>query len=398
MPSPEVRRNVIVLSLCVALSASAMSLLFTVAAVIGYSLAPDKSLSTLPVSATMIAMLVTTAPAAFMMKRYGRRIGFAVGCFIGMCGAISGMGAVYWGNFWLMCAAGAFIGSANAIAMQYRFAAAEAAPAEFRSRAISFTMLGGVLAAFIGPNLANFARNWFDTVPFLGTFCALFSLQLLLLLAISQLRLPETHKKVHDEPARPLGEIFRVPGVLVAIVGAALGYAVMSFVMTATPLAILDCNYDFGDAAFIIQWHVVGMYAPGFFTGNLIRRFGSLAIIQIGAVITLGCLLFGLAGVDLLANFWPALVLLGIGWNFMFVGATTLLTENYRPAEQARIQAINEFAVFGTVAVASLSAGSIYAGAGWSVLLMSAGLPVGLVMLIVAIYAVYKRNLARKTI
>ncbi|AUG52820.1 MFS transporter [Thalassospira marina] len=398
MPSPEVRRNVIVLSLCVALSASAMSLLFTVAAVIGYSLAPDKSLSTLPVSATMIAMLVTTAPAAFMMKRYGRRIGFAVGCFIGMCGAISGMGAVYWGNFWLMCAAGAFIGSANAIAMQYRFAAAEAAPAEFRSRAISFTMLGGVLAAFIGPNLASFARNWFDTVPFLGTFCALFGLQLLLLLAISQLRLPETHKKVHDEPARPLGEIFRVPGVLVAIVGAALGYAVMSFVMTATPLAILDCNYAFGDAAFIIQWHVVGMYAPGFFTGSLIRRFGSLAIIQIGAVITLGCLLFGLAGVDLLANFWPALVLLGIGWNFMFVGATTLLTENYRPAEQARIQAINEFAVFGTVAVASLSAGSIYAGAGWSVLLMSAGLPVGLVMLIVAIYAVYKRNLARKTI
>jgi MFS family permease len=167
----------------------------------------------------------------------------------------------------------------------------------------------------------------------------------------------------------------------------------MSFVMTATPLAILDCNYVFGDAAFIIQWHVVGMYAPGFFTGNLIRRFGSLVIIQAGAVCTLVCLLFGLTGIDLMTHFWPALVLLGIGWNFMFVGATTLLTENYRPSEQARVQAINEFAVFGTVAVASLSAGSIYAGAGWSVLLMSAALPVGLVMLIVAIYALYKRRL-----
>ncbi|RCK51145.1 MFS transporter [Thalassospira profundimaris] len=393
MSSPEVRRNVIVLSLCVALSASAMSLLFTVAAVIGYSLAPDKSLSTLPVSATMIAMMLTTAPSAFMMKRFGRKVGFSVGCLIGMCGAFSGMGAVYWGNFWLICAAGACIGSANAIAMQYRFAAAEAAPAEFRSRAISLTMLGGVLAAFIGPNLASHARNWVDTIPFLGTFVALFGLQLLLMLAIAQLRLPETHKKIHDEPARPLGEIFRMPGVLVAIVGAALGYAVMSFVMTATPLAILDCNYVFGDAAFIIQWHVVGMYAPGFFTGNLIRRFGSLVIIQAGAVCTLVCLLFGLTGIDLMTHFWPALVLLGIGWNFMFVGATTLLTENYRPSEQARVQAINEFAVFGTVAVASLSAGSIYAGAGWSVLLMSAALPVGLVMLIVAIYALYKRRL-----
>jgi MFS family permease len=398
MNTPEVRRNVIVLSLCVALSASAMSLLFTVAAVIGYSLTPDKSLSTLPVSATMIAMLITTAPSAFMMKKYGRRIGFSIGCLIGMCGAFCGIGAVYWGNFWLICAAGAFIGSANAIAMQYRFAAAEAAPPEFRARAISLTMLGGVLAAFIGPNLASHARNWIDTVPFMGTFVALFGLQLLLMFAISQLRLPETHKKIHAEPARPLGEILRVPGVVVAIVAAALGYAVMSFVMTATPLAILDCNYAFGDAAFIIQWHVVGMYAPGFVTGNLIRRFGTLAIIQVGAIITLVCLVVGLSGIDLLTNFWPALILLGVGWNFMFVGATALLTENYRPSEQARIQAINEFVVFGTVAVASLSAGSIYAGAGWSVLLMSAALPVGLVILIVAIYALYKFSLKGKVL
>ncbi|AJD51975.1 MULTISPECIES: MFS transporter [Thalassospira] len=392
MSSPEVRRNVLFLSLCVALSASAMSLLFTVAAVIGYSLAPDKSLSTLPVAFTMIAMMATTAPSALMMSRFGRRVGFWIGSGIGMVGAVAGMGTVYWGNFWLLCVACACIGSANAIAMQYRFAAAEAAPPEFRSRAISLTMLGGLAAAFVGPNLASFARNWFDTVPFLGTFLALIGIQFLLVLAISQLRLPDMRGTKHDEPARPLRVVIGQPAVIVAMIAGALGYAVMSFVMTATPLAILDCNYEFGDAAFIIQWHVVGMYAPGFFTGNLIRRFGALGIIQVGAVLNLICLAFGLAGEDLIDNFWPSLVLLGVGWNFMFVGATTFLTENYRPAEQARVQAINEFVVFGTVAIASLSAGSIYAGAGWSTLLYSAALPVGLVMLVLAGYALRRRH------
>ncbi|SOB91604.1 MFS transporter [Thalassospira xiamenensis] len=392
MSSPEVRRNILFLSLCVALSASAMSLLFTVAAVIGYSLAPDKSLSTLPVAFTMIAMMATTAPSALMMNRFGRRVGFWIGSVIGMLGAVSGMGTVYFGSFWLLCVACACIGSANAIAMQYRFAAAEAAPPEFRSRAISLTMLGGLAAAFVGPNLASFARNWFETVPFLGTFVALIGLQFLLVLAIGQLRLPDMRGTKHDEPARPLKMVIGQSAVIIAMIAGALGYAVMSFVMTATPLAILDCNYEFGDAAFIIQWHVVGMYAPGFFTGNLIRRFGALTIIQVGAVLNLICLAFGLAGEELIGNFWPSLVLLGVGWNFMFVGATTFLTENYRPAEQARVQAINEFVVFGTVAVASLSAGSIYAGAGWATLLYSAALPVGLVMLVLAGYALRHRR------
>lgn len=394
MPSPEIRRNILFLSLCVALSASAMSLLFTVAAVIGYSLAPDKSLSTLPVAFTMIAMMLTTAPSALMMNRFGRRAVFWVGSGIGMLGALSGMGTVYFGSFWMLCVACSCIGSANAIAMQYRFAAAEVAPPEFRSRAISLTMLGGLAAAFVGPNLASFARNWFETVPFLGTFLALIGLQVLLVVVIGQLRLPDTRGRQHDEPARPLKIVLGQPAVIVAMVAGALGYAVMSFVMTATPLAILDCNYEFGDAAFIIQWHVVGMYAPGFFTGNLIRRFGALTIIQIGAVLNLICLAFGLGGQDLMANFWPSLVLLGVGWNFMFVGATTFLTENYRPAEQARVQAINEFVVFGTVAMASLSAGSIYSGSGWGALLYSAALPVGLVMLVIAGYALRRRRQA----
>lgn len=195
----------------------------------------------------------------------------------------------------------------------------------------------------------------------------------------------------HPEPARPLKTVMGQPAVIVAIIAGALGYAVMSFVMTATPLAILDCNYAFGDAAFIIQWHVVGMYAPGFFTGNLIRRFGALKVIQAGAILNFACLAVGLSGQDLLANFWVALVLLGVGWNFMFVGATTFLTENYRPSEQARVQAINEFCVFGTVAIASLSAGTIYAGSGWVTLLYSAALPVALVLLIVATFAI-RRN------
>ncbi|MBO6807363.1 MULTISPECIES: MFS transporter [Thalassospira] len=391
MSSPEVRRNIMILSLCVALSASAMSLIFTVAAVIGFSLASDKSLSTLPVAFMMIAMMAMTAPSAVIMAKMGRKFGFWMGATIAMLGAVSGMGAVYYSNFWLLCIACACIGAGNAVAMQYRFAAAEAAPAEFRARAISYTMLGGLASAFIGPNLASFARDWFDTVPFLGTFVALIGLQFLLVIAIGQLRLPDMRGHKHPEPARPLKTVMGQPAVIVAIIAGALGYAVMSFVMTATPLAILDCDYAFGDAAFIIQWHVVGMYAPGFFTGNLIKRFGALKVIQAGAILNFVCLAVGLAGQDLIGNFWVSLVLLGIGWNFMFVGATTFLTENYRPSEQARVQAINEFCVFGTVAIASLSAGTIYAGSGWVTLLYSAALPVGLVLLVVATFAIRRR-------
>ena len=391
MSSPEVRRNIMFLSLCVALSASAMSLIFTVAAVIGYSLATDKSLSTLPVAFMMIAMMAMTAPSAMVMAKFGRKFGFWMGSGIAMMGALSGMGAVYYSNFWLLCVACACIGAGNAIAMQYRFAAAEAAPPEFRARAISYTMLGGLASAFIGPKLASFARNWFETVPFLGTFVALIGLQVLLVIAIGQLRLPDMRGHKHAEPARPLKTVLGQPAVIVAIIAGALGYAVMSFVMTATPLAILDCDYAFGDAAFIIQWHVVGMYAPGFFTGNLIKRFGALKIIQVGALLNFVCLAVGLSGQDLIGNFWVSLVLLGIAWNFMFVGATTFLTENYRSSEQARVQAINEFAVFGTVAIASLSAGSIYADSGWVTLLYSAALPVGLVLLIVAGYAIRRK-------
>lgn len=391
MSSPEVRRNIMILSLCVALSASAMSLIFTVAAVIGFSLASDKSLSTLPVACMMIAMMAMTAPSAVVMAKMGRKFGFWMGAVIAMMGAISGMGAVTYANFWLLCFACACIGAGNAIAMQYRFAAAEAAPKEFRSRAISYTMLGGLASAFIGPNLASFARDWFDTVPFLGTFVALIGLQFLLVIAIGQLRLPDMRGRKHPEPARPLKTVMGQPAVIVAIIAGALGYAIMSFVMTATPLAILDCNYAFGDAAFIIQWHVVGMYAPGFFTGNLIKRFGALKVIQAGAILNFICLGVGLSGQDLMGNFWVSLVLLGVGWNFMFVGATTFLTENYRPSEQARVQAINEFCVFGTVAIASLSAGTIYAGSGWVTLLYSAALPLGLVLLIVATFAIRRR-------
>jgi MFS family permease len=391
MSSPEVRRNIMILSLCVALSASAMSLIFTVAAVIGFSLASDKSLSTLPVACMMIAMMAMTAPSAVVMAKKGRRFGFWMGAGIAMTGAMSGMGAVTYGNFWLLCVACACIGAGNAVAMQYRFAAAEAAPAEFRARAISYTMLGGLASAFIGPNLASFARDWFDTVPFLGSFVALIGLQFLLMIAIGQLRLPDMRGHKHPEPARPLATVIGQPAVIVAIIAGALGYAVMSFVMTATPLAILDCNYAFGDAAFIIQWHVVGMYAPGFFTGNLIKRFGALKVIQAGAILNFVCLAVGLSGQDLMGNFWVSLVLLGVGWNFMFVGATTFLTENYRPSEQARVQAINEFCVFGTVAIASLSAGTIYAGSGWVTLLYSAALPVGLVLLVVATFAIRRK-------
>jgi len=250
----------------------------------------------------------------------------------------------------------------NAVGLQYRFAAAEVASPADRARAISLVLAGGVAGGFLGPGLVSLAKDWLAT-PFLGSFLLLAAVAFAALGVQSLLHVPRPHAQGHDG-GRPLATIVRQPVFLVAVLAAALGYGVMNLLMVATPLAMSFCQHPFAAAAFVIQWHVVGMYAPGFVTGDLIRRFGALSVIVAGVLLVVGCVATALAG-NTIAHFTFALVLLGVGWNFMYTGGTTLLTEAYEPAEKAKVQGLNDFIVFATMGVSSLSSGALVSSAGW---------------------------------
>lgn len=360
------RRNVVLLALCLALGMSASSLIITSAAVVGHALAVDKSLATLPVACMFIGTMVTTIPASLLMKRIGRRPGFGIGVGLGLIGTALTTAAVWHSHFALFCLGLGALGGATAFVQYYRFAAADTASAAFRPTAISLVMGGGVLAAVIGPNLAAWSRDLLAPVTFAGTFASLAVLQLLSLVLLAFLDIPRPPPALRQDPGRGLGAVARQPAYGVAVIAAALGYGVMTLVMTATPLAILDCSYGFDDSAFVIQWHVLGMYAPSFVTGRLIRRFGVLTVMQVGGLCYLATAAINLSGTDLILNFWLALVLLGVGWNFLFVGGTTLLTTTYGTPEKAKAQGLNDFLVFTTMTVASLSSGWLHAHLGWS--------------------------------
>jgi predicted MFS family arabinose efflux permease len=274
------------------------------------------------------------------------------------------------------------LGSYQGFANYYRFAAVEAAGPERAGTAISLVVAGGVVAAFLGPQLGVWGRDWIGGQVFVGSYLAQGALGLIALLLLSRLNLPGA-AVVHAGTPRPLRALLAQPVLRVSIFGAAIGYAVMIMVMTATPLAILGCGLPGDDVAPVIQWHVVGMFAPSFFTGSLIKRYGAPRIMQVGFILLLGNVAVALTGVEFL-HFLSALVLLGVGWNFAFIGGTTLLTHAYRPAEQLKVQAVNEFSVFGLVALATLSAGWLYDRFGW-VTLNLAVVPLLIAALIVAI-------------
>jgi predicted MFS family arabinose efflux permease len=360
----DARRNVFLLAVCQALGQTGLTMVIVGAGLVGYSLADDKSLATLPVAVQFTATMLTTIPASFLMKRHGRRAGFMLGAFLGIVGGLVGALAVWRADFALFLAAHALIGAQTSFVHFYRFAAADTATPAFRPKAISLVLAGACVAAVAGPELAKVTRPLFDPVLFAGTYLAIAALQGAAMLILSFLRIPPPTEEERTGTGRPLAVVMRQPTFVVAMTTAAIGYGTMSLVMTATPLAIIACGYGFSDAAFIIQWHALGMFAPSFFTGSLIKRFGTLRIIAAGAVLNAVCLAINLAGVDIL-NFWSALVLLGIGWNFMFIGATTLLTETYTPAEKAKAQAANDFVVFTVVAVASFLSGALHSGVGW---------------------------------
>ena len=368
---PLMLRNILLITIAHGLFFTGASMMISILALVGQSLAANPAWATVPVAMTTVGIMLGTLPAAHLNKRFGRSLGSIIGVLI----AMAGTGLMFWGlvigSFALVTAAALPIGVGNAFAAHYRFAAAEAANEAWRARAISWSMVGGVMAGFLGPYLAASSQDALWALPFLGTVAVLGVLQLISIAVLSFVRITPPQHAPELGTGRPLREIFASPKARFALTGAAIGYALMVLVMTATPLAVVGCGYAFADSAFIIQWHVVGMFAPGFFTGSLIKRFGVVRVMAAGAGAYLLAAVFGLSGLDLYLNFWPTLVLLGVGWNFLFIGGTNLLTDCYRPEERARVQGFNDLVVFASVAVASLGAGGIYATIGWHWVVMA---------------------------
>lgn len=345
---------------------SGTSLMVATTALVGFSLADDKAYASLPFTLHLVATMLTSIPAGMLMAKIGRKATFLIGTVIAMFGAAICAYGVIQQNFLLFILGSTLIGIFSGFANFYRFTAADSVNKESKSRAISYVLAGGVFAAIIGPNLANLTKDSITGAAFAGSYASIIILYVLSFILLSFLDLPHIKERstVKQNSSRPLRIIMQQPRFIIAVICGMLGYAVMALVMTATPLAMQHHQHIYSDTAFVIQWHVLGMFAPSFFTGRLIKRFGLLAIMIIGALFGLLSIFINLNGTTV-SHFWIALFFLGVSWNFLFIGSTTLLTEIYYESEKFKTQAFNDFLVFSVVAAASLSAGILHHKFGW---------------------------------
>jgi MFS family permease len=353
------RRNVLVLVIAQAVLGAQMPMIFTIAGLAGLMLAPNPCMATMPVSMAVLGSMLTANPIAALMQRHGRRAGFVAGAMGGALGAATSAFGLYQSSFALFLLGSLFTGVYMSAQGFYRFAATDMASAAFRPKAISWVMAGGLISALTGPQLVKFTADAM-AVAFLGTYIAVIAVNLLGSFLFFALDLPKPATPAPGTAAagRSRGELLRDPTIRVAMIVAMVSYALMNLVMTSTPLAVVGCGFDKGNAADIVSAHVLAMYAPSFFTGHVIARFGAQRVMGLGLFILAGAGAVALSGVDL-ANFFGALILLGIGWNFGFIGATALLTSAHTPEEKGRIQGINDFVVFGGVTLASFSSGAL---------------------------------------
>ena len=388
-------KNLWLLALCQGLFLTNNVVFIAINGLVGLQLAPFGWMATLPVMGYVVGGALSTPLVARSQARWGRQVSFQIGLAVAFVSALLCIWAAFAGSFWLLCSATLVAGYYSANGQLYRFAAAELALPAFREKAVSLVLAGGLLGAVAGPNLAKHARDVLS-VPFAGAYVALAGIALLSMACMAAIRFeamaaPALRTPGTPAPGRPLGVLLRQPAFAVAVLGAALGYGVMNLLMAATPLAMQVCGYDFGDAALVLQWHVIGMFAPGFFTGHLIRRFGTLQVMGVGVLLNLACVGVALSGQDL-HQFTVALLLLGVGWNFLFTGSTTLALQSYRPEEKDRAQAAINFFVFATMALTSFASGALVTTRGWELLNYGSLLPIGLTGLALLWLALHRRR------
>ncbi len=332
---------------------------------VGLSLAPAAWMATLPITGYVVGSALSTGLVARTQARWGRQRSFQLGLIVAALSAALCAYAAVTKNFWLLVAATLVAGFYSANAGLYRFAGPELVDPAYKEKAISLVLAGGIVGAFAGPNLASATRSLLS-VPFAAAYIALIGVALLSLAALSLIRFPPHKAPLPGASSgRPLREIARQPTFIVAVIGGALGYGVMNLLMAATPIAMARCGLPFSDAALVLEWHVLGMFVPSFFTGHLIKRFGALPIMAVGALLEAVCIAVALSGVDLM-QFLLALGILGVGWNLLFVGGTTLLTTTYTPAEKHKAEGAMNFCVFATMAVTSFASGALVTTQGWT--------------------------------
>ena len=363
-------KNLWLLALCQGLFLTNNVVFIAINGLVGLQLAPFGWMATLPVMGYVVGGALSTPLVAKTQMRWGRKVSFQIGLAVAVASAALCAWAAFSANFWLLCTATLVAGYYSANGGLYRFAAAELAAPDYREKAVSLVLAGGLLGAVAGPNLASATRTLFP-VPFAGAYIALIGVALLSMLCMAAIRFEAQPVVLNAagqrEQGRPLKVLMRQPAFIVAIVGAALGYGVMNLLMAATPLAMQVCGFDFDASALVLEWHVIGMFAPGFVTGHLIKRFGVLPIMGAGVLLNLACVAVALMGVEL-HHFGIALFLLGVGWNFLFTGSTTLAMTAYRPEEKDRAQAAINFCVYATLALSAFSSGVLVTTQGWTLL------------------------------
>ncbi|MGW1420166.1 MFS transporter [Bradyrhizobium manausense] len=361
------RANVVRLSIAQALAGANSTVIYATGAVIGDMLAPTKALATLPISVFVVGMAACTLPAGAIAQRHGRRAAFMIGTGCGVAGGLIGTLAVLQASFWLFCLATFFGGVYAAVVLSFRFAAADCAAPERRPRALSAVMAGGVFAGVIGPQLVTYTMDLWQPYLFAATYLGQAAVAAISLLVLAGVRLPAP-TATDAGKGRPLAIIARQPRLIGAVVCGVVSYLLMNFLMTAAPLAMKFCNLPQQSANLGLQWHVIAMYGPSFWTGRLITRFGASKVVATGLLLTAASSAVGLLGIQV-AHFWATLILLGVGWNFGFVGASAMVLECHRPEEKARVQSLNDFVVFGTMTFGSFLSGGLLSAYGWDTVL-----------------------------
>lgn len=383
LPAPIQRGNIARLTIAQALAGANAVIVYAIGAIVGHGLAPSEALSTLPISIFVVGMAVCILPSGVIARRYGRRASFLVGTGCGVLIGLLAAAAVLLHSFSLFCAATFFGGAYAAVVLSFRFAAADGVEPALRPRALSFVMVGGVAAGVIGPQLVSATADWWAPHTFAATFLAQAAVAALSALVLWGVKLPMP-TPAEAARGRPLRELATQPLFVTAVICGAVSYMLMNFLMTAAPLAMHLCGHPQQASTLGLQWHVVAMYAPSFFTGRLISRFGAVRIVRVGLVLIGLSAAIGLTGIEV-AHFWLTLILLGVGWNLGFIGASALVLQCHRPEERTRVQSLNDFLVFGTMAIGSFASGSLLAAYDWNTVLWVSFLP--LVIALVALLA-----------